>query len=162
MRRGSYGTGNSARYKALFYKEGTDPYEMFSWVERDSKIDNPVTGKIAFEQKSVEFPDTWSLNAINIVSQKYFSGTPGTKDREASLKTLINRVADTITRHGEQEGYFDDKNKLKHSMPSLNTYLPHNEPPSTALFGLILALKNVLSKQAPVLFWQLMTPCLQF
>ncbi len=92
--------------RRYFTKEGVDPYEMFSWVERDSKIDNPVTGKIAFEQKAVEFPDTWSLNAINIVSQKYFSGTPGTKSREGSLKTLVNRVADTITRHGEQEGYF--------------------------------------------------------
>ncbi len=94
--------------KRYFTKEGTDPYEMFSWVERDSKIDNPMTGKIAFEQKSVEFPDTWSLNAVNIVSQKYFTGTPGTSEREASIKTLINRVADTVTRHGQQEGYFDD------------------------------------------------------
>lgn len=89
-----------------FTKKGTHPYDMFTWVERDSKIDNPITGKVAFEQKAVEFPDTWSLNAVNIVSQKYFSGTPGTKEREGSLKTLINRVADTITRHGEQEGYF--------------------------------------------------------
>lgn len=94
---------NIRRY---FTKEGTDPYDMFKWVRRDSKIDNPVTGKIAFEQKAVEFPDTWSMNAINIVSQKYFCGTPGAKDREDSLKTLINRVADTITRHGEQEDYF--------------------------------------------------------
>lgn len=94
---------NIRRY---FTKEGSDPYDMFKWVRRDSKIDNPVTGKIAFEQKAVEFPDTWSMNAINIVSQKYFCGTPGAKDREDSLKTLINRVADTITRHGEQEDYF--------------------------------------------------------
>ncbi len=89
-----------------FTKKGTHPYDMFTWVERDAKIDNPTTGKVAFEQKAVEFPDTWSLNAINIVSQKYFSGTPGTDEREASLKTLVNRVADTITRHGQQEGYF--------------------------------------------------------
>lgn len=89
-----------------FTKKGTQPYDMFTWVERDSKIDNPVTGKVAFEQKAVEFPDTWSLNAVNIVSQKYFSGTPGTEDREGSLKTLIDRVADTTTRHGQQEGYF--------------------------------------------------------
>ncbi|MBP9738125.1 vitamin B12-dependent ribonucleotide reductase [Candidatus Saccharibacteria bacterium] len=92
--------------RRYFTKDGTDPYDMFTWVKRDSKIDNPVTGKIAFEQRAVEFPDTWSMNAINIVSQKYFCGTPGTKDREASIKTLINRVADTITRHGEQEDYF--------------------------------------------------------
>lgn len=94
-----------------FTKKGVDAYENFTWVERDSKIDNPTTGKIAFEQKAVEFPDTWSLNAINIVSQKYFTGTPGTKSREASLKTLINRVADTITRHGEQEGYFTSEDE---------------------------------------------------
>lgn len=94
---------NIRRY---FTKEGSDPYDLFKWVKRDSKIDNPKTGKVAFEQKAVEFPDTWSMNAINIVAQKYFCGTPGTDEREASLKTLVNRVADTITRHGEQEDYF--------------------------------------------------------
>ena len=99
--------------RRYFTKQGTNPYDMFSWVERDSKIDNPTTGKIAFEQKSVEFPDTWSLNAVNIVSQKYFCGTPGSGQREASLKTLINRVADTVTRHGQQEGYFDDKDQAE-------------------------------------------------
>lgn len=92
--------------RRYFTKEGTDSYDMFNWVTRDSKIDNPVTGKVAFEQKAVEFPDTWSMNAINIVSQKYFCGTPGTNERESSLKALINRVADTVTRHGEQEDYF--------------------------------------------------------
>ena len=97
--------------RRYFTKEGTDAYDNFKWVSRDSKIDNPVTGKVAFEQKAVEFPDTWSLNAINIVSQKYFSGTPGTDEREGSLKTLINRVADTVTRHGEQEGYFSNKDE---------------------------------------------------
>src|SRR4029079_1071192 len=49
----------------------------------------------------------WSLNAINIVAQKYFTGTPGSDDRESSLKHLIDRVADTITRQGLQEGYFE-------------------------------------------------------
>src|SRR6202044_842303 len=39
--------------------------------------------------------------------QKYFTGTPGTDSREHSLKQLIDRVADTITRQGHQEGYFE-------------------------------------------------------
>ncbi len=99
--------------RRYFTEKGVDAYDNFKWVQRDSKIDNPITGKVAFEQKAVEFPDTWSLNAINIVSQKYFSGTPGTESREGSLKTLVNRVADTITRHGEQEGYFVDKNEAE-------------------------------------------------
>lgn len=99
--------------RRYFTKSEVPAYDMFEWVKRDSKIDNPVTGKVAFEQKAVEFPDTWSLNAINIVSQKYFTGTPGTDTREASLKTLIDRVADTITRHGEQEGYFSNKEQTE-------------------------------------------------
>lgn len=92
-----------ARY---FTKEGVHPYDMLTWVERDSKIVSPGSGKIVFEQKRVEFPDTWSQNAINIVSQKYFCGTPGTDSRERSLRQLIDRVADTITRHGYENGYF--------------------------------------------------------
>lgn len=41
--------------------------------------------------------------------QKYFHGTPGTDRRESGLKDLINRVADTITRHGFDNGYFADE-----------------------------------------------------
>jgi ribonucleoside-diphosphate reductase alpha chain len=66
-----------------------------------------MTNKPVFEQKSIDFPEGWSQNAINIVAQKYFTGTPGTKEREASLKDLIDRVVDTIVRQGIQEGYFD-------------------------------------------------------
>ena len=66
-----------------------------------------MTKQPVFEQKDVEFPEGWSLNAINIVAQKYFTGTPGTDSRESSLKQLIDRVADTITRQGQQEGYFE-------------------------------------------------------
>lgn len=99
--------------RRFFTTDGTHPYDELTWTKQDAKIDNPVTGEIAFEQKGVEFPDSWSLNAVNIVSQKYFSGTPGTKGRESSVRQLIDRVADTITRHGEQEGYFDSKKEAQ-------------------------------------------------
>jgi ribonucleoside-diphosphate reductase alpha chain len=89
-----------------FTEEGVHPYDMLKWVKRDSKIVNPGSGKTVFDQKQVEFPDTWSLNAINIVAQKYFTGTPGTPDREKSLRQLIDRVADTITKYGYENGYF--------------------------------------------------------
>lgn len=90
----------------FFTQAGVHPYDMLNWVTTDSHISNPMTGEVVFDQKGVEFPETWSQNAINIASQKYFCGTPGTDEREASLKQLINRVADTITRHGFEEGYF--------------------------------------------------------
>ncbi len=90
----------------------TDPrskaYDMLKWVKRDAAIKNPFTGEAVFEQKDVEIPETWSLNALNIVAQKYFTGTPGTEGRETSLKHLIDRVVDTVVRQGVQEGYFED------------------------------------------------------
>jgi ribonucleoside-diphosphate reductase alpha chain len=93
----------------LFTQPKTKAYEGLRWVKQDSIIINPMSNTPVFEQKDVEFPEGWSLNAINIVAQKYFTGTPGTTDREDSLKRLINRVVDTITRHGLQEGYFEDE-----------------------------------------------------
>jgi ribonucleoside-diphosphate reductase alpha chain len=92
-----------------FTDEDVRPYDMLDWVKRDSKIVNPGTGNIVFEQKQVEFPDTWSQNAINIVAQKYFYGTPGTDQREKSLQNLIDRVADTVTKYGYEQGYFVDE-----------------------------------------------------
>ena len=82
-------------------------YDSLTWVRRDSAIKNPFTGEAVFEQKDVEIPEGWSMNALNIVAQKYFTGTPGTKERETSLKHLIDRVVDTVVRQGQQEGYFD-------------------------------------------------------
>ena len=61
-----------------------------------------------FEQNNIDFPEGWSQNSINIVAQKYFSGTPGSPEREGSLRHLIDRVVDTVTRQGLQEGYFNN------------------------------------------------------
>ncbi len=82
-------------------------YDQVKWTKKDAIIANPMTGINVFEQRGVEIPEGWSLNAVNIVAQKYFTGTPGTSEREASLKDLINRVVDTTTRQGVQEGYFE-------------------------------------------------------
>ena len=100
------GQTTSLGVKRLFTPAGSKAYDQFKWVKRDSIIKNPMTDTPVFEQKGVDFPEGWSLNAINIVAQKYFTGTPGTKERESSLRTLIDRVVDTVTRHGLQEGYF--------------------------------------------------------
>jgi ribonucleoside-diphosphate reductase alpha chain len=97
----------------LFTKAGSKAYDNLKWANRNSIIINPGSGKAVFEQKDVEFPEGWSLNAINIVAQKYFSGTPGTPERERTLKQLVDRVADTITRQGAQEGYFDDQTETE-------------------------------------------------
>ncbi len=97
----------------FFTKPKTKAYDQLKWVKRDSIISNPITNVNVFEQRGVEFPDGWSVNAINIVAQKYFSGTPGTAERENSLRDLINRVADTIVRQGLQEDYFESKEEAE-------------------------------------------------
>ncbi len=99
--------------KRFFTKPKTKAYDQLKWVKRDSVITNPITNINVFEQKDVEFPEGWSVNAINIVAQKYFTGTPGTAERENSLRDLINRVADTIVRQGLQEDYFDSKDEAE-------------------------------------------------
>jgi ribonucleoside-diphosphate reductase alpha chain len=91
----------------LFTQPKSKAYDQLKWSKQDSIIKNPGTGQAVFEQKDVEFPEGWSLNAINIVAQKYFCGTPGTTDREGSLRQLVDRVVDTVTRQGVQEGYFE-------------------------------------------------------
>jgi ribonucleoside-diphosphate reductase alpha chain len=91
-----------------FTSAGQHPYDSVSWDRRDARISNWKDGSVAFEQKDVEIPSSWSLNATNIVAQKYFRGTPGTPERESSLRQVIDRVADTITTWGIEGGYFVD------------------------------------------------------
>ncbi|MDT5039635.1 MAG: ribonucleoside-diphosphate reductase alpha chain, partial [Actinoplanes sp.] len=51
-------------------------------------------------------PTSWSINAANIVTTKYFRGAVGSADREWSLKQLIDRVVQTYRKAGEEHGYF--------------------------------------------------------
>jgi ribonucleoside-diphosphate reductase alpha chain len=55
----------------------------------------------------------WSLNSTNIVTQKYFRGTPGTPEREHSVRQVIDRVADTISTWGIEGGYFADQEEAE-------------------------------------------------
>ena len=100
---------------------GVHPYDELVWERRDARITNYRDGSVAFEQTGVEFPVDWSLNATNIVAQKYFRGTPGTTEREHSLKQVADRVADTITRWGVEGGYFLDAGEAE----TFNAELKH-------------------------------------
>jgi ribonucleoside-diphosphate reductase alpha chain len=91
-----------------FTTAGVHPYDEVTWDRRDARITNYRDGSVAFEQRDVEVPLDWSLNATNILAQKYFRGTLGTPERETSLRQVIDRVADTITEWGVRGGYFVD------------------------------------------------------
>ena len=91
-----------------FTTPGVHPYDEVEWEERDARITNYKDGSVAFEQLGVEVPTTWSVNATNILAQKYFRGTLGTDERETSLKQVADRVVNTITAWGVKDGYFAD------------------------------------------------------
>ena len=90
---------------------GRDPFTEIEWEIRDAYI--PGKDGPAFEQRSVEFPKFWSQTATNIVAQKYFRGRMDSPERERSVKHMVDRVADTITRWGVQGGYFADETEAE-------------------------------------------------
>src|ERR1700761_2385772 len=85
---------------------GVHPYEQVSWERRDVVMTNWRDGSVNFEQRGVEFPEFWSVNAGNIVTTKYFRGAVGTPQREWSLKQLVDRVTGVYTETGRKSGYF--------------------------------------------------------
>ena len=85
---------------------GVHPYDEVTWERRDVVMTNWRDGTINFEQRGVEFPDSWSFNATNIVTSKYFRGAVGSPTRESSLRQLIDRVVGVYHRSGVENGYF--------------------------------------------------------
>src|SRR5215831_10980216 len=108
-----------------FTRPGVDPYDTLEWERRDARIPNFKDGGDAFFQAGVEFPTTWSLNATNIVAQKYFRGTVGTPEREWSLRQVVDRVADTIADWGVRDGYFVDAEEAEAFRDELKYLLVH-------------------------------------
>lgn len=90
----------------VFTTEGVHPYEEVEWERRDVVMTNWRDGTVNFEQRGVEFPRSWSVNATNIVTSKYFRGAVGSDTRESSLKQLVERVVGTYKRAGLEHGYF--------------------------------------------------------
>lgn len=90
----------------LFTTPGVHPYDDVEWERRDVVQTNWKTGESVFEQREVEFPSSWSVNASTIVTTKYFRGAVGTDSREWSLKQLIDRVVLTYVAAGKEHGYF--------------------------------------------------------
>jgi ribonucleoside-diphosphate reductase alpha chain len=98
--------GKGLRIERIHTTPGVHPYDEVVWEHRDVVMTNWRDGSINFEQRGVEFPDSWSVNAVNIVTSKYFRGAVGSPKREKSLKQLIDRVVLTYRKAGEDNGYF--------------------------------------------------------
>ncbi|MFF5983084.1 vitamin B12-dependent ribonucleotide reductase [Streptomyces olindensis] len=94
------------RVERIHTTPGVHPYDEVAWESRDVVMTNWRDGSVNFEQRGVEFPDFWSVNAVNIVTSKYFRGAVGTPQRETSLKQLIDRIVKTYRKAGEDHKYF--------------------------------------------------------
>jgi ribonucleoside-diphosphate reductase alpha chain len=111
--RGSRAKGSKAaaarqglRIERIHTTPGVHPYDEVAWERRDVVMTNWRDGSINFEQRGVEFPDFWSVNAVNIVTSKYFRGAVGTPQRETGLRQLIDRIVKTYRKAGEDNKYF--------------------------------------------------------
>ncbi|WP_426242157.1 vitamin B12-dependent ribonucleotide reductase [Nocardioides sp. LHG3406-4] len=121
------------RIERVFSTEGVHPYDELTWERRDVVQTNWKSGETVFEQRGVEFPDFWSVNASTIVTTKYFRGAVGTDAREWSLKQLVDRVVKTYRKGGEDHGYFTtpaDAELFEHELTWLlvNQYFSFNSP----------------------------------
>jgi len=99
------GTGGM-KMRRIHTTAGVHPYDQVTWERRDVVMTNWRDGSVNFEQRGVEFPDFWSVNAANIVTTKYFRGAVGSPQREYSLKQLVDRVVSTYEKAGRDHGYF--------------------------------------------------------
>ena len=92
------------RFERYFTRDGIHPYDAIAWERRDAVI--PGDRGNVFEQPGVEVPAVWSMTATNVVASKYFRGKLGTPVRETSVRQMVDRVVDTITRWGIEKDYF--------------------------------------------------------
>ena len=79
-----------------------DPYQGIEFEIKHVKITG-ADGKLVFEDK-IEFPKDFDDNAAAIVASRYLCND--SKHKESSIKDMINRVSDTITKWGVDQGYF--------------------------------------------------------
>src|SRR5918999_3604688 len=97
------------RLERYFTREGVHPYDEIEWEMRDAVI--PGDGGNVFEQRGVEVPKFWSATATNVVASKYFRGKLSSPERERSVKQMVDRVVDQITKWGIEGGYFANESE---------------------------------------------------
>jgi len=104
-RNGNHKPKVGLKFERYFTPPGTHAYDLIEWEQRTAAITSEK-GQIIFEQKDVEVPRSWSQLAINVVAQKYFRGSPGSPERETSVRQIVDRVVETLATWGREGNYF--------------------------------------------------------
>jgi ribonucleoside-diphosphate reductase alpha chain len=113
-------------FERRWTRPGVHPYDEIRWETRNASIGNE-SGKLVFEQKDVEVPEFWSQLATNVVVSKYFRGHLGTKERETSVRQLIDRVVNTIAAWAETQHCFAADEDLRAFQAELTHLLVHQK-----------------------------------
>ena len=87
----------------------THPYQEIEWLRKDVRILDWASGQPRYERPNVEYPAHWDDNAVTITADKYLYGEEaGTPEYEDSLRHPFDRIANTYTVWGWEEGYFNN------------------------------------------------------
>ena len=109
------------KVQRVYTTEGRHPYDEVTWERRDVVMTNWRDGSVNFEQRGVEFPEFWSVNATNIVTSKYFRGAVGSEKREQSGETDASEAKPATPpqpavagRHGGNQQPYQNRNTHTH------------------------------------------------
>lgn len=95
-------------FKRRFSSPSLHPYDQVTWGRRDIRIMDWKSGRTIYERLGIEAPAHWDENAVRITSDKYLFGSePGTPEYEDSFRQIFDRIANTYTVWGWEEGYLE-------------------------------------------------------
>ena len=81
-------------FTKVLEKEGGEVFDLFRWKTCDVLLKDHKTGRILTDLKGLEFPESYSQQACDIIASKYFrkAGVPGEPGHETSMRQLADRM----------------------------------------------------------------------
>ncbi|HRO66053.1 MAG TPA: vitamin B12-dependent ribonucleotide reductase [Pseudobdellovibrionaceae bacterium] len=106
-----------------FFTRGKTAESLVRWKKTDAVIRDPQ-GRIHFEMKGIDRPESWSQLAVEIAASRYFrkSGVPRS-GHEKSVRQLVDRVVNAVTGAAKRQKYFSSSNEIRNFSEELRYLL---------------------------------------
>jgi ribonucleoside-diphosphate reductase alpha chain len=90
-------------------------YDLFNWKKVDVLLKDYKTGAILVDMKNLEFPETYTQNACDIIASKYFrkAGIPTECGYENSMKQVAHRLVNFWDKALKDEGLIETEEDEK-------------------------------------------------
>ncbi len=100
-------------YTKALEKSNKTVYDLFKWKLVNVKLTNYKTGATIVNMENLEFPESYSQSACDIIASKYFrrKGVNNERGQEYSMKQLANRLISFWTDALLNEGLIDEAQK---------------------------------------------------